>query len=104
MGFTKLVKKDKAGQVAAKKKPVTKEEQVVNYIVDHKATTRQAAAEFEVSHMTVQRYVQKMATSNKKLFTEARKVLNKNAEESTLRGGMKTSEKYKEIRGEAEEE
>ena len=124
MGFIKLVKKDKKqeqtktslqttkemrGAEKPKLRPVTnatnkatkpaisKQEEVVRYVITNKATTRSAGEHFGISHMTVQRYVQKMADdkATRDLFTEARKVLNGNASESTLRGGQKTSDLYK---------
>ena len=65
------------------------------YIIETKATVRQAADKFGVSKYTVHKDVtSRLSKINPALAMEARKVLDVNKQERHIRGGMATKEKY----------
>ena len=65
------------------------------YIIETKATVRQAADKFGVSKSTVNKDVtSRLSKINPALAREARKVLDVNKQERHIRGGMATKEKY----------
>ena len=65
------------------------------YIIETKATVRQAADKFGVSKSTVHKDVtSRLSKLNPALAMEARKVLDVNKQERHIRGGMATKEKY----------
>ena len=65
------------------------------YIIETKATVRQAADKFGVSKSTVHKEVtSRLSKINPALAMEARKVLDVNKQERHIRGGMATKEKY----------
>ena len=65
------------------------------YIIETKATVRQAADKFGVSKSTVHKDVtSRVSKINPALAMEARKVLDVNKQERHIRGGMATKEKY----------
>lgn len=65
------------------------------YIIETKATVRQAADKFGVSKSTVHKDVtSRLSKINPALASEARKVLDVNKQERHIRGGMATKEKY----------
>ena len=65
------------------------------YIIETKATVRQAADKFGVSKSTVHKDVTSILSKiNPALASEARKVLDVNKQERHIRGGMATKEKY----------
>ena len=65
------------------------------YIIDEKATVRQAAKKFGVSKSTVHKDVSdRLIYINKSLAIEVRKVLDINKAERHIRGGLATKEKY----------
>ena len=65
------------------------------YIIETKATVRQAAEKFGVSKSTVHKDVtSRLSKINPALASEARKVLDVNKQERHIRGGMATKEKY----------
>ena len=65
------------------------------YIIETKATVRQAADKFGVSKSTVHKDVtSRLSKINPALAMEARKVLDLNKQERHIRGGMATKEKY----------
>lgn len=65
------------------------------YIIETKATVRQAADRFGVSKSTVHKDVtSRLSRINPQLAHEARKVLDVNKQERHIRGGMATKEKY----------
>lgn len=69
------------------------------YIVEKKATVRQAAKHFGVSKSTVHKDVdERLAELDASLLHDARKVLDKNKAERHLRGGKATREKYKNVK------
>ncbi len=68
------------------------------YIIKTGATVRTAAKVFSVSKSTVHTDVTKrLAQIDKSLYSEVRRVLEKNKSERHLRGGNATREKYKKI-------
>ena len=65
------------------------------YIIETKATVRQAADKFGVSKSTVHKDVtSRLSKINPALAREARKVLDVNKQERHIRGGMAPKEKY----------
>ena len=65
------------------------------YIIETKATVRQAADKFGVSKSTVHKDVtSRLSKINPALAMEARKVLDVNKQERHIRGGLATKEKY----------
>ena len=73
--------------------------EIANYIIETKATVRQAAKKFGISKSTVHKDVtERLEVINPGLAGEIRKVLDVNKAERHLRGGMATREKYSHIR------
>jgi putative DeoR family transcriptional regulator (stage III sporulation protein D) len=69
--------------------------EIANYIIDEKATVRQAAKKFGVSKSTIHKDVtERLLQINPSLAGEARKVLDMNKSERHIRGGLATREKY----------
>lgn len=69
--------------------------EIAGYIVETKATVRQAAKKFGISKSTVHKDVtERLLQINPALAGEARKVLDMNKSERHIRGGMATREKY----------
>lgn len=69
--------------------------EIANYIIETKATVRQAAKKFGISKSTVHKDVtDRLIQINPALAGEARKILNVNKEERHIRGGLATREKY----------
>lgn len=69
--------------------------EIANYIIEEKATVRQAAKHFGVSKSTIHKDItERLETVNKVLAKEARKVLDVNKSERHIRGGLATKEKY----------
>lgn len=67
------------------------------YLIEHQATVRSAAAVYGVSKSTVHKDVtQTLKYVNKNLFLEVQQVLLKNKQERHLRGGEATRIKYSE--------
>lgn len=70
---------------------------LAEFIIETNGTVREAAKEFGISKSTVHKDVtEKLYKTDKKLFREVRKILQKNKEERHLRGGMATKKKYAE--------
>ena len=68
---------------------------LANYIIDTKATVRQAAAKFGVSKSTVHKDIsERLPELNKNLALLAKAVLDENKAERHIRGGKATKEKY----------
>lgn len=68
---------------------------MAEYIVEHRATVRQAAKEFGISKSTVHKDItERMQHINPSLAQEARRVLDINKSERHIRGGMATKDKY----------
>ena len=69
--------------------------EIAGYIVETKATVRQAAKKFGISKSTVHKDVtERLLQINPSLAQEARKVLDMNKSERHIRGGMATRENY----------
>lgn len=65
------------------------------YIVEHGATVRQAAAVFKISKSTVHQDVtSRLKKCSPPLYMQVKAVLSKNKQERHIRGGMATREKY----------
>ena len=65
------------------------------YLLEHQATVRTAAAEFGISKSTVHKDVtQTLKSVNKALYLEVKALLQKNKQERHLRGGEATRLKY----------
>ena len=66
------------------------------YIVEHKATVRDAAKIFGISKSTVHMDVtERLKDVDPVLFSRVRKVLDINKAQRHIRGGLATKEKYK---------
>lgn len=69
--------------------------ELANYIIENKATVRQAAKQFGISKSTVHKDVtERLRHINPSLAAEARKILDVNKSERHIRGGLATKEKY----------
>ena len=69
--------------------------EIANYIIEEKATVRQAAKKFGVSKSTIHKDVtERLLQINRQLASQAREVLDTNKKERHIRGGMATREKY----------
>lgn len=69
--------------------------EIAAYIIETKATVRQAARKFGISKSTVHKDVtERLEYINASLAKETREVLNINKAERHIRGGMATKEKY----------
>ena len=65
------------------------------YIVEHGATVRAAAARFGISKSTVHKDVtSRLRRQSPSLFCEVQRVLGRNKAERHLRGGAATRQKY----------
>lgn len=72
-----------------------------HYIVETKATVRQAAAVFGISKSTVHNDVTKrLSIINSLLCSEVKEVLDENKAQRHIRGGLATKEKYSKIKEE----
>ena len=70
--------------------------EIACYIIEHKATVRQAAGKFGVSKSTIHKDVtERLIQITPSLAMQARKVLDMNKSERHIRGGLATREKYK---------
>ena len=71
---------------------------LAKYIIDNKATVRDAAKQFGISKSTVHKDVtEKLKKRNYSLFKEVEKILQINKSERHLRGGEATKKKYLKI-------
>ncbi len=65
------------------------------YIIEHKATVRQAAREFGISKSTVHKDVsERLKKVKPSLYKEVKIVLDINKQERHIRGGEATKQKY----------
>ncbi len=70
-----------------------------HYIVETRATVRQAAMVFGISKSTVHNDVTKrLSVINPLLCSEVKEVLDENKAQRHIRGGMATKKKYSELR------
>lgn len=69
--------------------------EIASYIIETKATVRQAAKKFGISKSTVHKDCSnRLLEINPGLAAEVRCVLDKNKSERHIRGGLATREKY----------
>ena len=65
------------------------------YIIENGATVRAAAHHFGISKSTVHKDLsQRLPHCNKRLYLQARKVLDLNKAQRHIRGGLATKQKY----------
>ena len=70
------------------------------YIIEHRATVRQAASEFGISKSTVHKDVsERLKKVKPSLYKEVRVILDINKQERHIRGGEATKQKYRELSG-----
>ena len=68
---------------------------IASYIIDTRATVRQAAKKFGISKSTVHKDCsERLAEINPGLAAEVRQILDVNKAERHIRGGLATREKY----------
>ncbi len=68
------------------------------YMIENGATVRAAAKHFGISKSTVHKDLQqKLPKANPSLYTQVRRVLDRNKMERHIRGGMATRRMYKGI-------
>ena len=73
--------------------------EIGTYIIDTKATVRQAASVFGVSKSTVHKDVtERLPRGNEELAVQVKKVLEVNKAERHIRGGEATKKKYRKKR------
>ena len=66
------------------------------FMIETGATVRTAAKEFHISKSTVHKDLQqRLRTVDPCLYTQVRRVLDKNKQERHIRGGLATRKKYK---------
>lgn len=69
--------------------------EIAGYIIETKATVRQAAKKFGISKSTVHKdSTERLEIINPALAKQVRKVLDINKSERHIRGGLATKEKY----------
>ena len=70
---------------------------LAEYIIDHSATVRSAAAQFGISKSTVHKdLTERLRKVNPSLWVRAKAILDTNKAERHLRGGEATRQKYQE--------
>lgn len=68
---------------------------LAEYMIEHKATVRKAAKEFNISKSTVHKDVtERLQFVNKELAKKIKVVLEKNKADRHIRGGLATKQKY----------
>lgn len=73
--------------------------QLAHYIIETKATVRQAAIVFGISKSTVHNDVTKrLSEINPLLYSEVKVVLEENKAQRHIRGGLATKEKYNKLK------
>jgi len=66
------------------------------YIIENRATVRQAAKQFGISKSTVHKDLsQRLPAFNRPLYLQVKDVLEQNKAERHIRGGIATREKYR---------
>ncbi len=69
------------------------------YIIDTGATVRATAKVFKISKSTVHKDVtERLKKEDPALYSEVKKVLEKNKQDRHIRGGLATREKYKKLK------
>lgn len=70
-------------------------EELAEYVIETGATVRATAIHFGISKSTVHKdLTMKLKAHNRRLYQEAKSILNKNKSERHLRGGEATRQKY----------
>ena len=70
--------------------------EIANYIIDTKATVRQAAKKFGISKSMVHKDLsQRLPQYNQALYEQVKVILDTNKAQRHIRGGMATRKKYK---------
>ena len=70
-------------------------ELIAEYIIENESTVRAAAAFFKISKSTVHKDITtKLRFYNKRLYEDAKHILEKNKSERHIRGGEATRMKY----------
>ncbi len=70
--------------------------QLALYIIEHNATVRSAAQKFGLSKSTVHKdLTERLASFNRPLYLQAKRVLDENKAQRHLRGGAATRRKYR---------
>ena len=73
--------------------------EIAGYIIETKATVRQAAKKFGISKSTVHKdCAEGLKVINPGMAVELRKVLDVNKQERHIRGGLATRKKYLQVR------
>jgi len=76
-----------------------REEIFAIYIIDNNATIRQCAEVYSISKSTVHNDIsKKLKITNKFLYYQVYRVLDKNFKERHIRGGTATKEKYDKLK------
>ena len=66
------------------------------YIIENRATIRQAAKHFGLSKSTVHKDLsERLPMANRALYLSVREILDQNRAERHIRGGLATRKKYK---------
>ena len=66
------------------------------YIIENRATVRQAAAQFGISKSTVHKDIaERLPAFNRRLYLQVKEILDENTAQRHIRGGMATRKKYK---------
>ena len=66
------------------------------YIIENRATVRQAAKQFGISKSTVHKDIaERLPFINRQLYRQAKEILDENKAQRHIRGGMATRKKYK---------
>lgn len=69
---------------------------VANYIINNKATVREAGKVFKISKSTAHKDITtRLEKLNPELYASVREILDINKQERHIRGGVATREKYK---------
>ena len=70
--------------------------QLAVYMIETGATVRSAAKHFNISKSTVHKDLsQRLPRYNSQLYTDVRKILDRNKMERHIRGGLATQKKFK---------
>ncbi len=76
--------------------------ELAHYIIEYKATVRDAAKHFNISKSTVHKDVtERLSYINKTLASSVHSILDENKAERHIRGGLATKKKYLDMKKEA---
>ena len=66
------------------------------YMIENRATVRQAARQFGVSKSTVHKDIaERLPLFNRRLYLQVKEILDENKAQRHIRGGLATRKKYK---------